>query len=142
MQKTIRHCSKSIHSSVRLMHPRVFGGQLPRTKRMAHSDRENENPSIKAHIQSLYPSSWETVFQQSPGPVCAEDKVQNARNDTPVNVSMNCIRTFLEAESDSPLTCLGDDTNGLVIMEINSCRGRLSIADGLIRRVYFISWYM
>lgn len=128
----IKAFSRLIHTTQRLLQPRVFRG-LDSLMRRPSKTTALDRQAIKENVQSLYGSSWETVYEQpTDEPMEHSKKIPTARADS---VSMEAVKTFVSERCSISPSCLGDETDGLILIEMSSHRTRISLAEDLIRHV-------
>lgn len=124
--------SRLIHTTRRLLQPRVFRG-LDNLVRRPSKPTALDRQAIKENVQSLYGTSWETVYEQPQ----VKDRGLSKHTLGPRAdcVSMGAIKAFVSERCSTQPVCLGDEFDGLILLEITSSRIRISIAEDLIRNV-------
>lgn len=129
------------HSSLRLSFPRNFQRNRNAPSLMKPFDRSE----IKEKVQSLYASDWETVFESSKSPIVDDvNVVDTIETKLPSRLDNDNIAEFLKDESglDVEVFMKPDDSDQMIILELDSARTRLAIGEALIRRVTIVSHYL
>lgn len=125
-----------LHLSRILRQPRNF---KPRSiDRVAKIPVDGLNRAqIKENVNSLYATSWDTVFQRDE-PIESPKNVlgDSMGNKSSIEVSLADVMEFLKNESSGPIESYGTSEHGMVIAEVESGRGRQKIGDSLIRKVH------
>jgi len=111
--------------------PRIFANRQQHLIKKA--EPKVDRSAVKANVQSLYPTAWETVYEATKP---AEAEYIMAKEPLESSLTMESVRLFLESRCHGSVASFGDDLNGMLIVEIEAARGRLSIADELIRKVH------
>lgn len=135
----IKVFSRLIHATQRLLQPRAFRG-TDNMMRRASRPKAQDRQAIKENVQSLYGSSWDTVYERPPDNEMEPSK-PNAISRAEY-VSMEAIKAFMIDRCSTPPACLGDESDGLILLDNGSHRTRISLAEDLIRHVCYYILYL
>lgn len=123
-----------LHLSRVLRQPRNFKARsIDRTPRVPIDNLDRAQ--IKENVNSLYATSWDTVYHRYELDVPSAVKEIDTASKAKIEVSLKDVMEFLRKESSGPIDNFGSSEHGMVIAEIESGRGRQKIGDSLIRRV-------
>lgn len=98
-------------------------------ERVARPVAETDRRRIRQDVQALFTETdWDAVYEKPPAGTAAPDA-----RPVPQALGVEAVRAFLEQESGMPVDSYARGGDSMLIVEMDSGRGRLSVADAVIR---------